>query len=115
MHELSIALSLVEGAEEHARRLGESRVVALHVKVGPLSGVVPDALLLAYGVASEGTMLEGSRLAIEQTAVMIHCSHCNRETAPESLQSMSCSECGHPPSRVVQGQELELVALEVDE
>jgi len=115
MHELSIALSLIEGAEEHMKRLGEPRVVAIHVKVGPLSGVVPDALLFAYGVACEGTMLEGSRLAIEHSPVLIHCSHCDRATAPESLQSMTCSVCGHPPARVVQGEELELVALEVEE
>lgn len=114
MHELSIALSLVEGAEEHAKRLGESRVVAIHVRVGPLSGVAPDALLFAYDLACEGTLLEGSRLTIEHAPVLIHCSHCDSETVPESLQSMSCSVCGHPPACVVQGEELELVALEVD-
>ena len=45
MHELSIAVSMVEMASEEALRLGAVRVNALHLKLGPLSGVVKDALL----------------------------------------------------------------------
>ena len=44
MHELSIALSMIEMATEEALRFGDTRVNALHLKLGPLSGVVKDAL-----------------------------------------------------------------------
>ena len=62
MHELSIALSMIEMATEEARRRGGARVNALHLKLGPLSGVVKDALLFSFEVACIGTMLEGSSL-----------------------------------------------------
>ncbi len=60
MHELSIALSIVEGAEEEVERQGGGRVYAVHLRLGPLSGVVKEALLFSYELACEGTSLEGS-------------------------------------------------------
>ena len=68
MHELSIALSIIEGAEEELARQGGGRVCAVYLKLGPLAGVVKEALLFSYGLASEGTALEGSSLVIEETA-----------------------------------------------
>jgi hydrogenase nickel incorporation protein HypA/HybF len=60
MHELSIALSILDVAtEEAARRSG--RVLAVHLKLGPLAGVVKEALLSAYDLAREGTPLGPSR------------------------------------------------------
>ena len=66
MHELSIALSMIEMAEEEAARAG-GRVTALHLKLGRLSGVVKQALTFSYDIACQGTALEGSQLVIEET------------------------------------------------
>ncbi len=45
MHELSIAMSIVELAEEEAERRSV-QVNAVHLKLGALSGVVKEALLV---------------------------------------------------------------------
>ncbi len=58
MHELSIAMSIVELAEEEAERRGV-QVTAVHLKLGLLSGVVKDALLSCHEIACEGTRLRG--------------------------------------------------------
>ena len=113
MHELSIALSIVEGAEEEARRQGGSRVCAVHLKLGPLSGVVKDALLFSYELACEGTLLEGSKLIVEEIPIRIHCADCGGEGDPVSGQCLYCARCGRPSCRVVHGAELELAALEL--
>jgi hydrogenase nickel incorporation protein HypA/HybF len=68
MHELSIAMSMIELAEEEAAARGEREVVALHLKIGALSGVVPRALAAAYELARENTPLAECRLVIEETA-----------------------------------------------
>lgn len=65
MHELSIALSLVELASEEASRLSASRVAALYVRIGASSGVVADALRFSFDLATEGTAIAGARLEIE--------------------------------------------------
>ena len=115
MHELSIALSMIEMATEEAERRGGAKVTALHIKLGPLSGAVKDALLFSYEVASNGTMLEGSQLVIEDVPVVIYCSECQAEQRLESIQRFCCPVCGTLSSEVVRGRELEFVAMEIEE
>jgi hydrogenase nickel incorporation protein HypA/HybF len=66
VHELSIALSIVDIASEEAEKHHAARVHATHLKLGPLAGVVKEALLSAYELACEGTPLEGSQLVIDE-------------------------------------------------
>ncbi|MDQ4080994.1 MAG: hydrogenase maturation nickel metallochaperone HypA, partial [Gemmatimonadota bacterium] len=65
MHELSIALELIELASAETHRLGDPRVVSVRVRVGPLSGIVHDALRFSFDIAAAGTAVEGARLEIE--------------------------------------------------
>ncbi len=67
MHELSIALSMIEMASEEVVRHGGKRVTALHLKLGQISGVVKEALTFSWEIACQGTALEGSQLIIEET------------------------------------------------
>jgi hydrogenase nickel incorporation protein HypA/HybF len=114
MHELSIALSIVELAEEEAERRGV-QVEAVHLKLGALSGVVKEALLSCYELACENTPLQGSRLLVEDCPVVIFCPSCRAPRALSSVQLFCCPECGTPCSQIVQGKELEVVALEIQE
>ncbi len=113
MHELSIALSIIEGVEhEMAHRAGR-RVSAVHLKLGPLSGVVRDALVFAYNVACDGTPLEGSALEIEEIPIIVFCEHCQRERPAVSFQRLCCDTCGTPSTEIRSGSELEVFALEL--
>ena len=115
MHELSIALSILEVVEEEADRHGGAPVEAIHVRLGPLSGVVKEALLSAYGLAVERTPFEHTRLIIEDVPIVIYCSKCQAERAVHSVQWFCCAECDTPASEVLRGRELELAALELTE
>ena len=115
MHELSIAVSIIEGVEEEVARRGNPRVAAVHLKLGPLSGVVGDALLFAYEVACEGTALAGSRLEIEETPVVVYCPECQSEQPAASLQRLHCRVCDTPSADIRQGRELQVCALELAE
>jgi hydrogenase nickel incorporation protein HypA/HybF len=111
MHELSIALSIVEVAEEVARREG-ARVAAVHLRLGPLSGVVSEALVSAFGLAREGTALEGAELVVEEVPLVARCPACAAERALATME-LCCPACGGPTPEVVSGRELEVVALEM--
>lgn len=116
MHELSIALSIIEGVEEEIARRPDVRVAAVHLKLGPLSGVVKDALLFSYELACEGTPLEGSRLEIEEIPVVLYCATCGQERPAVSMQRICCAICDTPSADIRRGSELEVFALElVDE
>jgi hydrogenase nickel incorporation protein HypA/HybF len=69
MHELSIAMSLVDAVCEEMPRLGERVTVrSVRIRVGPLSGVVAHALAFAFEVAADESPIAGARLEIEETA-----------------------------------------------
>jgi hydrogenase nickel incorporation protein HypA/HybF len=114
MHELSIAMSIVEGAAEEALRHGADKVAAVYPRLGLLSGVVPEALQFSYDLACEGTPLEGSRLEIEEIEPTINCLHCRGERAVESIKSLRCAECGTLSFEVIKGRELVIVGLELE-
>lgn len=114
MHELSIALSILDLVAEEAERRGEGRVAAIHLRLGPLSGVVKDALVSAYDLAREGTPLERANLLIEEVPLVAYCPTCDVPRALESPQLLGCPICGTATPEVVSGRELEVVALEIE-
>ena len=115
MHELSIAISLIEAATEEAEKHHAAGVTAVHLRLGALAGVVKEVLLFSYGLAAEGTPLEGSQLIIEEVPVMVFCSTCRERRPIRSLQSFCCATCDAPATEIVQGRELEVVALEINQ
>jgi hydrogenase nickel incorporation protein HypA/HybF len=113
MHELSIAMGIVDAALEEAGQRGV-QVSAVCLRLGALSGVVKEALLFSYEVACEGTPLVGSRLTIEDVPVVIYCAQCKQERELKSVQSFICPECGTPAMEVRRGKEIEVFALEIE-
>jgi hydrogenase nickel incorporation protein HypA/HybF len=114
MHELSIAMSIVEMAEEEAAKRGV-QVAAVHLKLGTLSGVVKESLLFSFEIACQGTALEGARLEIEDVPVTGYCPRCRTPVRVESIQWFVCAECRAPVSEVIEGRQLEVSALELRE
>jgi hydrogenase nickel incorporation protein HypA/HybF len=112
MHELSIAMSIVDLAQEEAERRG-ARINAVHLKLGALSGVVKEALLSSYEMACQGTPLQGSLLVLEEIPVVVFCPNCQAQRSLSSVQWFCCSECGTPTPEIVHGKELEVTALEI--
>ena len=115
MHELSIAMSIVEMAQEEADSRGQLQVQAVHLRLGKLCGVVKEALLSSYEMARYATLLEGSQLLIEEVPVEVFCPKCEVPRLVTSIQWFRCPECGTPTPTVLHGKELEVVALEIRE
>lgn len=115
MHELSIAYSIVSQAGQAAERAGAGRVTAVRIVVGALSGVSGDALLFSYDLATEGTLLAGSRLEIRHVPVVLHCATCDRDVELPDVQLFRCPVCATPSLDVRGGRELEIEALEVED
>src|SRR5262249_43678572 len=88
-------------------------IQTVHVRVGALFGVVPDALQFSYALATAETPLEGSKLEIEDSPALIFCAVCGRRRPVASIQHMCCATCGPPSSGIVQGGELVVTSLEI--
>jgi hydrogenase nickel incorporation protein HypA/HybF len=107
-------MGIVDAALEEAQKR-QVRVSAVHLRLGALSGVVKDALLFSYEIACQDTPLERSRLIIEDVPVIVFCPQCNAQRTLPSVQMFTCPECGMPTGSIIQGKELEVFALEVED
>jgi hydrogenase nickel incorporation protein HypA/HybF len=113
MHELSIALSILDLAEEEGQNR-RGRVTAIHVKLGRLSGVIREALESAFEMAREGTALAHAELVVEEIPLVIHCTACAADQTPGSAYELRCPSCGTLTNEIVRGRELEVHALEIE-
>lgn len=115
MHELSIVTSIVETVTGSLAAYPGARVLEVRLRVGALASVIPESLEFCYGIASEGTPLEGSRLVVNVLPVVVHCAPCGQDATLEGVQSFRCPRCGEPSHDLRQGRELEIEAIEIDE
>jgi hydrogenase nickel incorporation protein HypA/HybF len=113
MHELSIAMNIIDLAIDEAQSRGASGVEVVYLKLGPLSGVVKEALLFSYEVACQQTPLEGSKLCIEEVPIVVNCPICQQSRHARSIQSLCCAVCGTPTPEVLEGRELLVTGLEL--
>jgi hydrogenase nickel incorporation protein HypA/HybF len=113
MHEVSVALSLLEGIESTAAGQGIDRVCRVHVRIGALSGIVRDALLFSWDVVTAQTICEGSELRVEEIPLVIYCPHCGGERAPLPGTGLLCPQCATVSPQIVRGREMDLVSVEV--
>jgi hydrogenase nickel incorporation protein HypA/HybF len=113
MHELSIAMSIIDLAWEEAESYGALGVDVVYLKLGPLSGIVKEALLFSYEIACQQTPLEGSKLVIEEVPIVVNCPVCMERRSVQSLQSLRCVACGTPTPEILEGRELMVTAMEL--
>jgi len=112
MHEVSIMQSALDQALEQARQAGAQRVHEIHLRVGALSGVVPEALQMAFEALRVGTPAEGAALKIEDVPASFWCVVCETEFASEKLFA-ECPTCRCVSRELRTGRELELASLEI--
>jgi hydrogenase nickel incorporation protein HypA/HybF len=108
MHELAITQSVVDMVVE---RTAGRQIAAVHLQVGQLSGVVPDAMQFCYELVTAGTALEGSALDIDHTAGRAHCRSCGADFDLDEL--ILLCPCGSADVRIVAGQELLVTSVEM--
>ena len=115
MHELSIVQSVVDSVTESLARYPGARVLEVRLRVGALAAVVEDSLQFCFGIATEGTPLEGARLVVKTLPVLMYCAGCAAEVELDGVQSFRCPRCGEASMDLRQGRELEIEAFEIEE
>lgn len=114
MHELSIVESILETVRQHVPE-GQSRLLrSVKVRVGGLSGVVPEALEFGFEAMVAGTEYAGARMEIERVPACCRCDSCGSTFEPAELVFL-CPACGSAAARMLRGNELHLVELGMEE
>ena len=115
MHELSIAISMIDQITEESANRGGLDVEAVHLRLGVFSGVDKDALLFSWELACR-RVVPGRSAAGDEN----HSSRHLLCRLPERPDSSFGLPTGHPwPAAELQGQkivtssEIEVASLEV--
>jgi hydrogenase nickel incorporation protein HypA/HybF len=113
MHELSIMDSALSMVLEQAKAAGAKRIHVVRLRVGALSGAMPEALQMAFEALTPGTEAEEATLEIEEVPATFRCGKCNEDFTSDEMLA-ECPNCGALSRDIVTGRELELTSLEVD-
>ncbi|MBF0181641.1 MAG: hydrogenase maturation nickel metallochaperone HypA [Magnetococcales bacterium] len=113
MHELSIAMALIDQVQRIARRESAARVVTVRIRVGCLSGVDAEALGFCFPLAARGSLAESARLEIDAEPMQWYCIGCRRLFSGPLLAGGGCPACGSPDHHPAGGSDLTLESLEV--
>jgi hydrogenase nickel incorporation protein HypA/HybF len=110
VHELSIAEAVCAQISE---RLPDATIAVVRLRIGELSGVVPEAVEFCFEAAAHGTVVEGARLEIETVPGRCRCRDCGREFRPDDL-ILLCT-CGSARVTVLAGEDLQIGSVETVE
>ena len=114
MHEMSLAISIVELVSDQAQAAGARKVTTIELEVGRLSGLMAEALAFCFEAAARNTVAEGAELLIREIDGRGNCQTCGHSFVVDSLLAQ-CPQCEGYAVDTVQGRELKIVSLTVDE
>jgi len=114
MHELSIAQSIVEIVQANLPVADAMSVKSVKIRIGQLSGVVPDSLEFCFTAITQETPLQGAALDIERVPFVLKCRSCGISFESEA-GIVLCPTCGGSDTEVLSGTELQVVEIELDD
>jgi len=113
MHEMSLAEGVLQLIEDAHRRQAFARVLSVHLEVGALAGVEPDAMRFCFDAVTRGTVADGARLEIRAARGTGSCMGCGETVEMKELFG-DCPRCGSAQVQVTGGTELRVSELEVE-
>ncbi|MBD3223709.1 MAG: hydrogenase maturation nickel metallochaperone HypA [Caldithrix sp.] len=113
MHEMSIALNVVDIAVQNARREKAQKINEIVLEVGALSGVVAEALQFCFSSACKQTMADGATLEIIHQPAEAVCDQCGHQFDADQMLS-ACPQCGQTVMATQGGRELKIKSINID-
>ncbi|MFJ5074404.1 hydrogenase maturation nickel metallochaperone HypA [Streptomyces sp. NPDC088553] len=108
MHEMSLAVAVVDQVETAAKDRGAVGVRSIELDVGELAGVVADALAFCFELACAGTVVEGAELITRTVPGTARCAACAEDWAVGMPPRLLCPGCGAAADGLVSGRELQI-------
>ncbi len=114
MHEFGIAQSLLDIVEQEASPYRGAKITKVTVRIGRLSGAMPDALRFAFEVLRRGGAAKDSSLEIEEIPLRIRCRQCGK-VATLTDPFLICPYCEDIDVEVITGRELQIKNMEIED
>lgn len=111
MHEMSLAEGILKIIETQSPG---NRVSAVTLRVGQLAGVELESLKFSFEVVTRHSVAEGARLHIESVPGSAFCFDCLAQV-PLDRQGDPCPRCDGYQLTVVEGNQMKVKSLEIEE
>jgi hydrogenase nickel incorporation protein HypA/HybF len=112
MHELAIAQNILELVQQSVPKEQAGAVRWIRIRVGQLSGVVPDSLDFCFNAIVSETEMPKASLAIEHMPTVSRCKNCMYQFQIEDLVFL-CPACRSANLELISGKDLEVVEIEL--
>ena len=112
MHELGIVFHMVDMLEELGEENSLSSIAQVNLKLGEVSGVLPDYLIDCWDwAASKHELLRGCKLNVEPVEAITVCNACGK-TYGTLEHGRICPHCQSDNTELLQGLEIEIESIE---
>jgi len=112
MHELGIAQNILQIIQQSVPEKNAADVRGIRIRVGQLSGVVPDSLDFCFSAIIHDTEMRKAKLEIEQIPITSECRDCQNRFEMSDLEFF-CPACQSTSLELISGRELEVVEIEL--
>ena len=113
MHELAITESIIDLINREAKDKGFQKVLAIRLRVGEYSGLIPTCIQEFFPIAAKGSIAEGAALDIQSVPAAFRCLDCGYE-GPVERKAACCPDCGSAAIRMTAGREFFVDSLKVE-
>ncbi|AEG17484.1 hydrogenase maturation nickel metallochaperone HypA [Methanobacterium paludis] len=121
MHELSMADAMVKTVLDVAEKNNATEIIEVTIEVGKLTMLNPEQLKFLLDVLVENTLLEGSKINIEEVSVEIKCNACdyvgsaNMEGSDHYLAIIKCPKCSGRDVEITAGRECNVKKIRIEQ
>ena len=121
MHEFSMTTQIVNYVLEEAKKHNAKRVNEVHLIIGKLTFLGVEQVKFAYDLLVKNTIMEGSKLHIEEKNGVVKCSNCGYEGGLKyeddpvyhvPSPTLNCPKCGDVVN-IVGGKECTIKSIKL--
>lgn len=113
MHELAITKSIIQLTQTEAEKQHFQKVLAISLRVGEYSGLVPECIREFFPIAAKGSVAEGAELEIETVPAAFRCLDCGYEGSVDR-KAACCPVCNSLSLKMTAGREFFVESLKVE-
>ena len=111
MHEMSLAIGLIEQVQDVAQKNNLKRVEAIELQTGVLRQVVPEMMQEAFKAVAQETLAQNATLTIIEVPAVAECNLCQKKFSPQ-LDDFLCPSCQKADVTVLQGEDIILKSVQ---
>ena len=113
LHEYAITQNIVNICCEEAEKNNALKISSIKLKIGELSGLVPECIQEYFNFISMNTVAQGAKLQVEKMPIIMQCNNCGSINEINKVD-FNCQSCGSTDVKIIGGNEFLIDSMEVD-